>query len=67
MVLTIAAAGAALALVVLLHQLWTQRRRHEQLRSHVQENAWLLLEIERAGKIGHWFMDEASQTMTWSA
>jgi PAS domain S-box-containing protein len=67
MVPTIAVAGAAIGVVVLLYLLWRERRRYDRVRSHAQDNAWLLLEIERAGKIGHWFMDEASQTMTWSA
>jgi PAS domain S-box-containing protein len=59
MVLTIAVAGAAIGVAVLLCLLWTQRRRYKETERQ-------LLEIERAGGIGHWFIDEASQTTTWS-
>ena len=67
MVITIAVASAAIGLVVLLYLLWTQRRRYKQARSLAEETARQLLEIERAGKIGHWFLDEAAQTTAWSA
>jgi PAS domain S-box-containing protein len=77
----VAAAGAAFGLVVLLHPLWALRRRLKSLdkafqftkqelgqaRTFARETARQLLEIERAGRIGHWFMDEAGQTTTWSA
>jgi PAS domain S-box-containing protein len=66
MVLTIAVAGAAIGAVVLFYRLWTQRRRYKQARSLSQETERQLREIERAGKIAHWFIDEASQTTTWS-
>jgi PAS domain S-box-containing protein len=39
----------------------------EQASNLAQETARQLLDIERAGKIAHWFMDEAGQTTTWSA
>jgi PAS domain S-box-containing protein len=81
MVLTIAFAGAAVGLIILLHALWAVRRRLEysqralqftkqelgQARTFARETARQLREIERAGKIGYWFMDEAGQTTTWSA
>jgi PAS domain-containing protein len=67
MVITIAIASAAIGLVLLLYLLWTQRRRYKQARSLAEETARQLLEIERASKIGHWFLDEAAQTTAWSA
>ncbi len=67
MVLTIAVAGAAIALVVLLHRLAAQRRRLGLAKEEAEQARRLAQGIEQAGKIGHWFIDDASQTATWSA
>jgi hypothetical protein len=67
MVLTIAVAGVAIGVVVLLYPLWIERRRYARVCSLAQENARRLFEIERAGRIGHWLIDEARQTASWSA
>jgi PAS domain S-box-containing protein len=66
MVLTIAVAGVAIGVVALLYLLLTQRRRYKQVRRLAQQTERHLREIERAGRVGHWFLDEASQTTTWS-
>jgi PAS domain S-box-containing protein len=67
MVLTIAVAGVAIGVLVLLYPLWTERRRYARVCSLAQENARRLFEIERAGRIGYWLIDEARQTASWSA
>jgi PAS domain S-box-containing protein len=67
MVVTIAVAGAVAGVVVLLHLHWTRRHHWKQARSLTRETERQLREIERAGKIGHWFIDEALQSADWSA
>ncbi|MGH7037558.1 MAG: PAS-domain containing protein [Stellaceae bacterium] len=51
---------------ILLAALRRARREAAAARNRARETARQLREIQRVGRIGHWFTDEAAQTAAWS-